>query len=77
MKLIKNFKKFLDQEVNLNRTRLKTLDERVTAITNFLSNAETFSSNYIDVIPQGSFAHKTIIKPVDEGDEFDAESCFI
>lgn len=73
MKLIQDFKDFLASEVNLNPTRLKTLDERVAAVTNFLRDSDTFKDVFIDVVPQGSFAHKTIIKPVRDNDEFDAD----
>ncbi len=73
MKLIKYFKNFLEQEVNLNPSRIKILDERTEAITNFLENSTLFQDNFIDVIPQGSYAHKTIIKPVNSYDEYDAD----
>jgi hypothetical protein len=73
MKHINEFKVFLEGEVNLNDTRLKTLDDRVSAVTDFLEQSEIFKNNFIDVIPQGSLAHKTIIKPVQDGDEFDAD----
>lgn len=73
MKLNNYFKNFLENEVNLNSSRIKTLDERSEAITNFLKNSELFKENYIDVIPQGSYAHKTIIKPVKTTDEYDAD----
>lgn len=73
MKLIKYFKNFLENEVNLNPSRITLLDDRSEAITNFLKNSALFKENYIDTIPQGSYAHKTIIKPVQENDEFDAD----
>jgi len=28
---------------------------------------------FVEMIPAGSWAHRTIIKPVDENDEFDAD----
>lgn len=73
MKLINYFKSFLDNEVNLNPSRITTLDERTETITNLLSESEKFKDNFIDVIPQGSYAHKTIIKPVKATHEFDAD----
>ncbi|WP_276967314.1 cyclic GMP-AMP synthase DncV-like nucleotidyltransferase [Chryseobacterium sp.] len=73
MKLINYFKNFLDNQVNLNSSRIKTLDERTEAITQFLKNSDLLEENFIDVIPQGSYAHKTIIKPVRTTDEYDAD----
>lgn len=73
MKLLDYFKDFLENTVNLNEARLTLLDERVEAITNFLKDSSIFGANFRDVIPQGSYAHKTIIRPVQENDEFDAD----
>lgn len=76
MKLVEYFKAFLEKEVNLNPDRIKTLDERTESITNFLKNHNSFSEQFLDIIPQGSYAHKTIIKPVFDTDEFDADLLF-
>ncbi|SEO09077.1 hypothetical protein SAMN05192574_105266 [Mucilaginibacter gossypiicola] len=73
MKLIEYFKNFLDRSVNLNSSRITLLDERTTAITNFLKESDLLKDNFVDIIPQGSYAHKTIIKPVRSTDEFDAD----
>lgn len=73
MKLIKYFKSFLEKEVNLNSARISLLDERTETITNVLKESELLKDNFLDVIPQGSYAHKTIIKPVRSTDEFDAD----
>lgn len=73
MKLIEYFKEFLKNEVNLNKTRVELLDKRVLTITDFLKQDETLSDNFIDTIPQGSYAHKTIIKPVQDYHQFDAD----
>ncbi|MBK0382874.1 hypothetical protein I5M32_07865 [Pedobacter sp. SD-b] len=73
MKLTNYFKSFLDKEVNLNPGRITLLDERTETITNVLNESDKFKENFIDVIPQGSYAHKTIIKPVKDTDEFDAD----
>ncbi len=63
-------KKFLDDHVNLNQSRIDTLNGRVKSITDYLrSNFE----GYRKVSTQGSYAHGTIIKPVQENDEFDAD----
>ncbi|MES2460260.1 MAG: nucleotidyltransferase [Armatimonadota bacterium] len=73
MKLLEYFKDFQDDTVNLNETRLTLLNERVEAITDFLRDSDAFGGNFLDVIPQGSYAHKTIIKPVQDHHEFDAD----
>lgn len=73
MKLIRHFDSFLKNEVNLDDQRLNRLNGSVGALTTFLQNSATFGANFIDVIPQGSYAHKTIIKPVNDNDEFDGD----
>lgn len=73
MKLTNYFKSFLENEVNLNPSRITNLDDRTETITNLLSESEKFKDNFIDIIPQGSYAHKTIIKPVKATYEFDAD----
>lgn len=73
MKLTNYFKSFLEKEVNLNSSRITSLDERTETITSVLKDSDKFKENFIDVIPQGSYAHKTIIKPVQSTDEFDAD----
>jgi len=72
MKLVKQFNTFLNNTVNINDDRLKTLNDRVDAISNFLSGAPVIGDMYIEVIPQGSMAHRTIIKPL-PNHEFDAD----
>lgn len=74
MKLVKHFDAFLANKVNLSDARITQLNERVAAITNFLQTGEDqFAENFIDVLPQGSYAHRTIINPVQQNDEFDAD----
>lgn len=74
MKLIRYFDAFLDNEVNLNQTRLDTLGDRVESITNYLEyGSHDLKSMFVQTIPQGSYAHGTIIKPVGHFDEFDAD----
>jgi Second Messenger Oligonucleotide or Dinucleotide Synthetase domain/Adenylyl/Guanylyl and SMODS C-terminal sensor domain len=74
MKLIKHFDAFLVNKVNLSDTRIAQLDSRVTAVGNFLAASEgTVGENYLELIPQGSYAHRTIINPVQTNDEFDAD----
>jgi hypothetical protein len=73
MRFATDFESFLRAEVNLNQTRLDTLQERVNAISDFVANHVDFTESYIDTIPAGSWAHRTIIKPVTENDEFDGD----
>lgn len=74
MKLIKHFDAFLVNKVNLSDGRIAQLDSRVTAVGNYLSSGEdVIAENYLELIPQGSYAHRTIINPVQTNDEFDAD----
>lgn len=72
MKLITKFSEFLDNTVNLNQSRIDTLTSRTATIENFVRGSDygvkikTFST-------QGSWAQKTIIKPVSSKKEFDAD----
>lgn len=72
MKLHAYFKHFLENTVNLNDSRIETLNKRVDAISSFLRDHEVFGEFFLDVIPQGSFAQRTIIKPVGSR-EYDAD----
>jgi hypothetical protein len=65
-------KHFLENTVNLNQSRIDDLDKRVVAITNYLEAETTLGPIVIELIPQGSYAHKTIIKPI-KGRDFDAD----
>ena len=69
MKHEKAFKDFLSNEVNLNQTRLDTLDNHVDAVAEVLSNMKGFESYE----KQGSYATGTIIKPVGDKDQYDAD----
>lgn len=73
MKFVDDFKEFLSEEVNLNQTRIDRLEQSAGAIEDFLSNHDTFKDIFLGVIPAGSWAHHTIIRPVAENDEFDAD----
>ena len=64
------FNDFLNEEVNLNPSRLKLLDDHVKAVTDFLSKN---LDSYQRVERQGSYALGTIIKPVRDGQEYDAD----
>lgn len=71
MKLIEHFNTFLDQAVNLNADRLRLLDESANAIKNFIRDSD-WGPRIKCFLPQGSWAHKTIIKPLPDR-EFDAD----
>lgn len=70
MKHNKFFDEFLKDHVNLNHSRLTILDQKVETITDFLKSN---LSSYKKYSQQGSYAHGTIIKPVRDNDEFDAD----
>lgn len=72
MKLHAYFKHFLENTVNLDDSRIETLNKRVDVISSFLRNHEVFGEYFLEVIPQGSFAQRTIIKPVGSR-EYDAD----
>lgn len=67
------FKFFLNDHVNLNETRWKNLLSRVSTLNDFV-NDDGAIGKYVtdDVIPQGSYARRTIIRPVN-GNDFDAD----
>lgn len=71
MKLTAYWKHFLGQ-VNLNQSRIDQLDDRLGAISSFLQGTNAYGSEAKEIIPQGSYAQKTIIKPVG-AHEFDAD----
>lgn len=70
MKHEQYFNDFLAGHVNLDQSRVNTLDRRVKTITDLL---KAKLSGYKKYSQQGSYAHQTIIKPVQEDDEFDAD----
>jgi hypothetical protein len=71
VKLASLFDEFLKETVNLNKTRIDLLDASIPALKSFVRDSgwkpkvRTFEE-------QGSWAHQTIIRPVDNG-EFDAD----
>ena len=73
MKLLHYFDAFLRDAVNLNKTRLDLLDARVDSIVAAIGFDDAVGPKLIDHVPQGSWAHRTIIKPVGDNDEFDAD----
>jgi len=70
MKHVESFRNFLADHVNLNQGRLDRLERSVNAITNLLKQR---LEGYRKCSQQGSYALKTIIKPVKSNDEFDAD----
>lgn len=73
MQLVSFFNQFMKDEVNLNQTRLNILNSKRTTIQKFIKNSSTFKDNYVDMFSQGSYKHKTIIKPPKSNKEFDAD----
>ena len=61
---------FLRDEVNLNQSRLNRLDGAVYAVNEYLKES---LSGYQKTEKQGSYAMGTLIRPVDDTDEFDAD----
>lgn len=73
MKLADHFNTFLIEVVNLNQSRIDTLKSRVDAVVAASSHFSDFKDLYIEANAQGSWAHRTIIKPVGENGTFDAD----
>jgi len=72
VKLVEHFASFLNNEVNLNQSRIELLQGRVDAITNYVSSTSPFDEHELRIVRQGSWQHRTIIKP-SGNDEFDAD----
>ena len=62
MKHVKLFDEFMRDTVNLNKSRIDTLTDRVDAIKKFLRKSD-YTPKILEFSEQGSWAHKTIIKP--------------
>lgn len=71
MKLTAHFTSFLNDTVNLNADRINDLETSTAAIKRFIRQS-VYEPTIRSFEEQGSWAHKTIIKPVDKG-EFDAD----
>lgn len=67
---IREFADFLANEVDLNPSRLERLERGVNGVNTHL---KTNLKGYQTMERQGSYATETIIKPVREGQEFDAD----
>jgi len=72
MKLVDHFNVLLRDTVNLSKFRLDLLNDRVEAIYAALAADDILGPYVRDKIPQGSWAHRTIIKPLPDF-EFDAD----
>ena len=70
MKHVNYFDDFLKDHVNLNQSRLERLGRGVKSVTDLL---KVRLEEYRKYSPQGSYAHGTIIKPIQSNDEFDAD----
>lgn len=67
------FKAFLNDHVNLNQTRWDNLLSRVSTLNDFVNDDPAIGEHVVDdVIPQGSYARRTIIRPVSDKD-YDAD----
>lgn len=67
------FDKFLEDVVELGEPQLRQLEGRVQSIYTALISEEILGGIVKDHHPQGSWAHRTIIRPVGQYDEFDAD----
>jgi len=70
MKHLNYFDDFLQDEVNLNASRLVVLTERIDSVDGFL---DQYFDPYEKRENRGSYALGTIIKPIRDNDEFDAD----
>jgi len=71
VKLAAHFDTFLDEVVNLNATRVQQLEDSIAAIKDVI-RASDWAPKVKSYAAQGSWAHKTIIKPVKDA-PFDAD----
>lgn len=71
VRLTSQFTDFLRDTVNLNQTRITNLESNVDALKRFVRQCD-WEPTIRGFEEQGSWAHDTIIKPVDGG-EFDAD----
>jgi hypothetical protein len=71
MKLVNHFNTFLDEEVNLNKSRVDLLADSVAAVKTAIKGSD-WGPKILSFAAHGSWAHGTIIKPPTDG-EFDAD----
>lgn len=72
MKHQKIFTQFLNDTVNLNQTRLNKMESASASVVKVVKNSDSFKDLFIASSPQGSYGHRTIIKPL-PNKEFDAD----
>lgn len=72
MRQTREFNNLLRKTVNLPDWQLRLLDDTVDAVFRTLKTDPRVGGRVADMIPQGSWAHRTIIRPP-EGKEFDAD----
>lgn len=73
MKLVQYFNQMLEEKIDLKEYKFTLLNQKVQTISTFFKQNEVFKELYINTYPQGSFGHGTIINPVRENHEFDAD----
>jgi hypothetical protein len=74
VQLINAFDDFMKNHINLAETRIDRLDGHVSAVHTFLSGGSgDIAEKFVSLMPQGSYAQGTIINPVANNDEFDAD----
>lgn len=71
MRSVKHFDSFMASTVNLNTTRLELLESSIETLKGLIRDSD-WGPKVKRFVPQGSWAHETIIKPVD-GNPFDAD----
>lgn len=71
MKLVDHFNTFLEEEVNLNKTRINLLNDSVEAVKSAVKTSD-WGPRILSFTAHGSWAHGTIIRPL-SGEEFDAD----
>lgn len=71
MKLLEHFKTFMNEQVDLNQTRVDQLDSSVSAVQTAIQDSG-WKASLIEFSAHGSWAHGTIIKPL-PNKEFDAD----
>ena len=73
MSLTKLIDQFIEDQINLNPSRIDKAKETIKTIRNFIKNDEEFKDLYRDLTPQGSYRQNTIIKPPKDNIEFDVD----
>lgn len=73
MKFSADLAAFLATEVNLDQRRLDLLTDRVERVEEALAGTTVFGDMLLDAIRAGSWAHRTIIRPVNSDYGFDAD----